>query len=584
MTTHHRLLVLILFFFVQYVAIAQEQGHLPLKVGQAKQRGVAADLDLVQVAADNRSFVLEKSGREFVPWGFNYDHDGPGRLIEDYWDDEWPMVAEDFREMKELGATVVRIHLQFGKFMDSPDEPNRHSLRQLARLVKLAEQVGLYLDLTGLGCYHKKDVPPWYDKLKEEDRWAAQAAFWEAIAKTCAESPAIFCYDLMNEPVVGGAKRRDDWLGGAFAGKHFVQFIVLETKGRPRHEIARQWINRLVAAIRKHDQRHLVTVGLVHWSLDRPGLTSGFVPEKIADKLDFIAMHIYPEKGKVDEALETLKGFAAVGKPVVIEETFVLKCSQDEMSRFIDESKSVASGWISFYWGKTPEECRKGGTIGEAIMANWLELFPKKMELAGPPSPSNVEHKATYTNPVGDEPLHVGDPFVLQHEGRYYLFGTNAPNEGIRCLVSTDLVHWEPKGWAYRETPDSWAKSHYWAPEVKQYDDKFYMTYSANHTGFPHYGVGYATADKPLGPWVKAEENPIAATDLDIGVSGPGHSCITSSPDGTEMFIVYHTHADAQKPSGDRVVNIDRIGFDKFGKLKITGPTRSPQPMPSRCR
>lgn len=104
-----------------------------------------------------------------------------------------------------------------------------------------------------------------------------------------------------------------------------------------------------------------------------------FVPEKIADELDFIAMHIYPEKGKVDEALEIVKGFAAVGKPVVIEETFPLKCGQDEMEHFIDQSQSDASGWISFYWGKTPKECRRGGTIGEAIMANWLESFPKKM-------------------------------------------------------------------------------------------------------------------------------------------------------------------------------------------------------------
>ena len=142
------------------------------------------------------------------------------------------------------------------------------------------------------------------NKLEEQDRWAAQAVFWEAVAKTCAHSPAIFCYDLMNEPVVGGAKKRDDWLGGAFGDKHFVQFIVLETKGRPRHEIARQWINHLVAAIRKHDKRHLTTVGLVWWSLDRPGLNSGFVPEKVTDALDFIAMHIYPERDKVDEALE----------------------------------------------------------------------------------------------------------------------------------------------------------------------------------------------------------------------------------------------------------------------------------------
>lgn len=345
--------------------------------------GVAGDLEWVRVSDDGKNFVLA-FGKLFTPWGFNYDHDGPGRLIEDYWNDEWPMIVEDFREMKELGATVVRIHLQFGKFMESADEPNQHSLEQLARLVKLAEQVGLYLDITGLGCYHKQDVPAWYDKLSEQDRWNAQAAFWEAIAKTCAESPAIFCYDLMNEPVVpGGPKKRDDWLGPAFAGKHFVQFIALETRGRPRHEIARQWVKRLVASIRKYDQRHLITVGLVPWSLDRPGLTSGFIPGKIADDLDFIAMHIYPEKGKVGEAMETLRGFA-IGKPVVIEETFPLKCSQDELGRFIDESKSVASGWISFYWGKTPEEYRQSGTIRDAIVANWLDRFPKKMaQMAG---------------------------------------------------------------------------------------------------------------------------------------------------------------------------------------------------------
>jgi hypothetical protein len=105
-----------------------------------------------------------------------------------------------------------------------------------------------------------------------------------------------------------------------------------------------------------------------------------------------------------------------------------------------------------------------------------------------------------------------------------------------------------------------------------------------NHTAFAQYGIGYATADKPLGPWVKAGENPIAATNLDIGVSGPGHNSITRSPDGKEIFIIYHTHADPQKPSGNRVMNIDRLHFTESGQLRIKGPTRSPQPMPSGCR
>ena len=109
--------------------------------------GAAADLERVRVSDNGRGFVLSKSGKPFVPWGFNYDHEGDGQLLEDYWDDKWPTVESAFQEMKELGANVVRIHLQFGKFMDSPTKLRQHSLNQLSRLVKLAEQTGLYLDL-----------------------------------------------------------------------------------------------------------------------------------------------------------------------------------------------------------------------------------------------------------------------------------------------------------------------------------------------------------------------------------------------------------------------------------------------------
>ncbi len=38
-------------------------------------RVAAAEMEFVRVADDKRSFVLEPSGRKFVPWGFNYDHD-----------------------------------------------------------------------------------------------------------------------------------------------------------------------------------------------------------------------------------------------------------------------------------------------------------------------------------------------------------------------------------------------------------------------------------------------------------------------------------------------------------------------------
>lgn len=342
---------------------------------------LATKLEWVRTANDQRGFVLGKSGRTFVPWGFNYDHDRDGRLIEDYWEDEWETVIDDFQEMKLLGANVVRVHLQFGKFMTAANAPNVDGLRQLEKLLRLAETTGLYLDVTGLGCYHKQDVPAWYDELDEQQRWHAQAQFWEAVAARCANSSALFCYDLMNEPYVpGGKKRRDDWLGPAFAGKHFVQFITLETAGRPRQAIARQWIGQMVAAIRKQDRRHLITVGLVPNSLDRPGLTSGFIPDQVSEDLDFLSVHLYPETGKNPQALKTLQGFSEVGKPVVIEEIFPLKCNAQQLGRFFDASTPYAAGWIGFYWGKTPEEYQPPATIAEGLTLAWLTLFQEKRE------------------------------------------------------------------------------------------------------------------------------------------------------------------------------------------------------------
>ncbi len=338
----------------------------------------AEEMPWIVVSKDKKQLVAESTGRSFVPWGFNYDRDAAGRLLEDYWQDEWPKIETHFSQMKKLGANVVRIHLQFGRFMERPDKVNEKQLDRLARLLKLAERQRLYLDLTGLGCYHKKDVPAWYDKLGEKERWDAQANFWQAVASRCAASSTVFCYDLMNEPVVPGGRRRDgDWLGPPFAGKCFVQFVTLDTGERRRPAVAQQWIRRLSTAIRAKDRRHPITVGLVDWSLDRAGLTSGFVPNKVVEDLDFVSVHLYPQSGKVKEALETLKGFS-VGKPVIVEETFPLRCSPEELEKFLEGSKKYACGWLGFYWGKTPQELRKSQGLSDAITLRWLELFERQ--------------------------------------------------------------------------------------------------------------------------------------------------------------------------------------------------------------
>lgn len=335
-------------------------------------------LELIRVSENGRHFVGSESGERFFAWGFNYDHDDAGRLIEDYWHQEWSTIEEDFKEMKALGANVVRIHPQVAKFMKTAKEPHEAALKQLVGLMRLAEKTGLYLDITGLGCYHKQDVPKWYDEMDEAGRWEVQALFWEAIAKNCADSPSVFCYDLMNEPILPGEKKETDWLAGEFGGKYFVQRISLDLQGRTREQVAKNWVDKLVAAIRKHDKRHMITVGVIPWAHTFPKAKPLFYSKEVGENLDFVSVHFYPKKGEVQKALTALKVYD-VGKPVVIEETSPLWCGQEEFEVFVDESLDIVDGYIGFYWGKTIEEYSvPNASIANSIMKKWLQYFRTK--------------------------------------------------------------------------------------------------------------------------------------------------------------------------------------------------------------
>jgi hypothetical protein len=339
----------------------------------------AAEPPRIELSPDGRAFRFADSDKPFTPWGFNYDRDHRFRLIEEYWETEWPTIEEDFREAKALGANVLRIHLQFARFMDSPEKPNTANLARLEKLVRLAEQTGLYLDLTGLGCYRKSDVPKWYDRLPEPDRWAAQSRFWEAIAQTCADRPGVFCYDLINEPLVpGDDKPIKEWIHPvALANLHYVQYIAKDLAGRPRADIARQWTRQMVQAIRKHDKHHLVTLGLITIDLGKPEEASGFVPAKIAPELDFLAIHIYPQTGKLDAAWDVLRRCKSTGKPLIVEEIFPLRCDMPTLRTFITraQNQSLADGVIGFYWGHTPAQLRDSKDLGDQLTLAWLELF-----------------------------------------------------------------------------------------------------------------------------------------------------------------------------------------------------------------
>lgn len=113
-------------------------------------------------------------------------------------------------------------------------------------------------------------------------------------------------------------------------------------------------------------------------------------------------------------------------------------------------------------------------------------------------------------------------------------------------------------------------------------DDVYYLLYTANHFLDVNYAIGHATAPHPMGPWTRYHGNPILERSEHI--VGPGNGMLVESPDGREMFIVYHVHQTVHH-IGYRQLAIDRVRFEEQAsgpdRMIIDGPTHTPQPLPS---
>jgi beta-xylosidase len=117
-------------------------------------------------------------------------------------------------------------------------------------------------------------------------------------------------------------------------------------------------------------------------------------------------------------------------------------------------------------------------------------------------------------------------------------------------------------------------------PFVMKFRGTYILMYSAHVFSSPNYCLGFATSKNPLGPWTKSKENPILKRTPNV--SGPGHNSVVDSPDGRELFCVYHAHKRLEG-GGERELYIDRMTITETAgvvHVKIKGPTVTPQPMP----
>jgi len=179
----------------------------------------------------------------------------------------------------------------------------------------------------------------------------------------------------MNEPILPGpGETATDWLAGEFAGKYFVQRIALDLAGRSRTDVAKAWVYTLSAAIRRHDARHLITVGVIPWAMVFPGAKPIFYDPDVGKPLDLVCIHVYPKTNELPRAVDAVKTFD-LGKPLIIEEIFPLHCTTDDLAQFLQHTRPLTTGLIGFYWGVTPAEYHQRADIPSAIIAAWLDFF-----------------------------------------------------------------------------------------------------------------------------------------------------------------------------------------------------------------
>ncbi len=120
-------------------------------------------------------------------------------------------------------------------------------------------------------------------------------------------------------------------------------------------------------------------------------------------------------------------------------------------------------------------------------------------------------------------------------------------------------------------------------PFMLKHGDTYYLMYSGTGADSPNYGIGYATAKSPLGPFKKSAENPIAHRSqpgASPATYGPGHHCVVTGPDG-KLWMIYHQKYD-DGTNYRRFLALDPIWFDDDGRLQTRVTRDTPEPVPSK--
>lgn len=117
-------------------------------------------------------------------------------------------------------------------------------------------------------------------------------------------------------------------------------------------------------------------------------------------------------------------------------------------------------------------------------------------------------------------------------------------------------------------------------PFVLYHEGRYYCLYSGGKWNSENYGVGFAVADHPLGPWSDdfAAHGPVVLKGTPNELIGPGHNSVTLAPDGQTLVMVYHAWDPDQTM---RRMCIDPLSWTADGP-RCDGPSLARRALPFR--
>lgn len=148
------------------------------------------------------------------------------------------------------------------------------------------------------------------------------------------------------------------------------------------------------------------------------------------------------------------------------------------------------------------------------------------------------------------------------------IHGQELAADGLSVVGSPSTLITNDIGWEGSLVEGPWMIDH---------DGQYYLFYSANFYASSSYAIGVARSSSPLGPFVKASAPILSSAGQ---WAGPGHGSVLDTPAG-ETWHVYHSWKQGQVGGGaGRVLLIDRVFWSGGWPSMRAAPSGISLPVP----